>query len=205
MGQAALRTKLSEQEYLEFERSSDERHEFAEGEIFAVSGGSMEHSLIAANIIRELGNALLDRNCRVVTSDMRIKVAVTGRYTYADVAVVCGRALFDDERRDTLLNPVAVFEVLSDSTEKYDRGDKFAQYRTIESLQDYVLVSQEQPLIEHFRRQPDGSWLLRILGPGERLVLESAGCEFGVNQAYLKVFDQAGEPGSLSGQQQEGS
>jgi Uma2 family endonuclease len=119
---------------------------------------------------------------------MRIKVEASERYTYADVAAVCGTPRFEDDRRDTLVNPTALFEVLSPSTESYDRGEKFAHYRTLESLTDYVLVAQKQVLVEHFQRQPDGGWLLRALGAGERLVLPSLGCEVLVDAFYLKVF-----------------
>src|SRR5205085_2023663 len=108
--------------------------------IFAMSGGTIEHSTVAGNIIRDLGIALFDRRCRVLTSDMRIHITATGRFVYPDVAAVCDRPEFFDERRDTLLNPKLVVEVLSDSSEAHDRGEKFAQYRTIASLKTYVLA-----------------------------------------------------------------
>jgi Uma2 family endonuclease len=194
MGHAAARARLSPEEYLAFERSSEQRHEYADGEIFAMAGGTREHSLTAMNIARELGVALLDRPCEVHGSDMRIKIQATGRYLYADASVVCGRPIFQDATRDTLLNPVVVVEVLSDSSEAYDRGDKFAQYRTIESMQEYVLASQKEARIEHFRRLPDGSWLLRIFLRGDRVRLDSINAELSVDGAYLKVFDPpAGE------------
>jgi len=189
MGQAALRAKLSPEEYLEFERASEIRHEYADGEIFAMAGGTREHSLLAANIVRELSLALLERRYEVYTSDMRVKIPSTGRYLYPDVSVACGRPAFEDEKRDTLLNPNVVVEVLSDSSESYDRGDKFAQYRTLASLKEYVLASQKAALIEHYRRQADGSWLYRALGPGERLILLSIECEISVDRAYIKVLD----------------
>jgi Uma2 family endonuclease len=193
MGQAALRTRIqvSEQEYLAFERAADERHEYADGEIFAMSGGTWEHSLIASNINRELSTALLERRCAVHGSDMRIHIPSTGRYTYADALVVCEKPVFTDEVRDTLVNAIVIVEVLSDSTERYDRGDKFEQYQTIASLRDYVLVSQKKVRIEHFRKQADGTWVLRATGPGDRVVLESVGCELAVDMAYLKVFGEA--------------
>jgi Uma2 family endonuclease len=191
MGEAALRTKVSEQDYLAFERASEERHEYADGETFAMSGGTWEHSLIGSNINRELSNALLERRCTAHGADMRIHIPSTGRYTYADVLVVCDEPAFADEVRDTLVNPVVIVEVLSDSTEKYDRGDKFEQYQTIASLRDYVLVSQKKVRIEHFRKQADGTWVLRVAGSGDRVVLESIGAELAVDRAYLKVF---GEP-----------
>jgi Uma2 family endonuclease len=192
MGQAALRAGLSPQEYLAFERASETRHEYADGEIFAMSGGTREHSLIAGNINRELSLALLDRPCEVHMSDLRIKIAGTGRYVYPDVSVVCERPIFEDEQRDALLNPKVIFEVLSDSTESYDRGDKFAHYRTIASLEQYVLVSQKAARIEHFLRQADGSWVYRAQGPGERLSLVAIGCELAVDRVYLKVFEAPG-------------
>lgn len=190
MAQAAVRTGLSPKEYLDFERSSPLRHEYADGELFAMAGGTLEHSAIAANIIGELRNALRGQGCRVLTSDMRIKIAASHRYVYPDGAVVCARPEFEDEQRDTLLNPRVIVEVLSDSSEAYDRGDKFAQYRTLPSLEEYVLASQKAPRIEVFTRQPDGSWLLRIHGPGEHAALSSLGGSLDVDQVYLGVFEQ---------------
>jgi len=191
MGQAALRTNVSEQDYLAFERAAEERHEYADGEIFAMSGGTWEHSLIGSNINGELRSALLERRSTAHGADMRIHIPATGRYTYADVLVVCDEPVFADETRDTLVNPIVIVEVLSDSTEKYDRGDKFEQYQTIGSLQDYVLVSQKKVRIEHFRKQADGTWVLRVAGPGDRVVLESIGVKLAVDRAYLKVFGEA--------------
>jgi Uma2 family endonuclease len=190
MGGAAPRTKVSEQEYLAFERAAEERHEYADGEIFARSSGTWEHSLIASNVIGELWSSLIERRCTVHGADMRIHIPSTGRYTYADVLVVCGRPVFTDEARDTLTNPIVIVEVLSDSTEKYDRGDKFEHYQTIASLRDYVLVSQKKARVEHFRKQDDGTWVLRAIGPGDRVVLESIGCELSVDKVYMKVFEE---------------
>lgn len=192
MGEAAQRTGLSQQEYLEFERASELRHEYASGEIFAMAGATREHNLTAGNIFAELHLALRERPCEVYSPDMRIKIEATGRYVYADASVVCGRPDFDDQTRDTLLNPIVIVEVLSNSTEAYDRGDKFAQYQTIPSFQEYVLASQKEARIEHFRRLPDGTWLLRILRPGDRLILDSIGCEITVDRIYLKVFEAQG-------------
>jgi Uma2 family endonuclease len=188
MGDAALRTGLTEQDYLAFERAAEERHEYADGEIFAMSGGTWEHALLASNITRELSTLLLDRPCSASGSDMRIHIPTTKRYLYADVLVVCGQPIFTDEKRDTLLNPVVIIEVLSDSTERYDRGDKFEQYETIPSLRDYILVSQKKVRIEHFHRQGDATWQRRIAGAGERVELASIGCDLDVDRAYLKVF-----------------
>ncbi|KYF55278.1 hypothetical protein BE08_43415 [Sorangium cellulosum] len=187
MGQAARRTGLSPAEYLAFERASEQKHEYANGEIFAMSGCSREHSLLSGNIQRELGNALLDRACEVHTSDMRVKIASTGRYVYPDASVVCGEPVFEDAEVDTLLNPSVIVEVLSETSEAYDRGDKFAQYRSVPSVMEYVLVAQKEVRIEHFQRQPDGRWLLAILGPGAQLELESIGVVIDVDRVYRKV------------------
>ncbi len=187
MGEAALRKGMTEQEYLAFDRAAEERHEYADGEIFAMAGGTAEHALIAGNVYRELSTSLLERPCNVYPADLRIHIPANGRYTYADVSVVCGELVLTDGERDTLENPVVIVEVLSDSTERYDRGDKFEQYQTIPSLRDYLLVSQKKARIEHFRRQPDGSWVIRAHGPGEHVTLESIGCELAVDRVYLKV------------------
>jgi Uma2 family endonuclease len=191
MGQAAVRTRLSELEYLAFERSSELRHEYADGEIFAMSGGTLEHSAIAANVIGELRNALLGR-CRVLTSDMRVKIPARKRYVYPDASVVCGAAELEDDRHDTLLNPRVIVEVLSESTEAYDRGDKFAQYRTVPSIQQYVLASQTEPRIEVFTRQADRSWTLRVYGPGEHAGLDAVGCTLDVDRVYADVLEAPG-------------
>ena len=187
VAQRALRTGLSREEYLALERASCEKHEFASGEMFAMAGGTREHSLICANLLRELGTALLERPCEVHTADLRVKIVATGRYVYPDATVVCDEPRFEDEHADTLLNPNLVIEVLSDSSEAYDRGDKFAQYQGVASVSDYVLVSQKTARIEHFRRQADGKWLLTIVGPGAALALESIGVVIAVDRVYLKV------------------
>jgi Uma2 family endonuclease len=189
MAQAAERLKLSPEEYLALERASEQKHEYADGEIFAMAGGTREHSLTAANIIRELGEALIERPCEVHTSDLRVRVP-SGRYFYPDASIVCGRLELEDATRDTLLNPTLLVEVLSDSTEAYDRGNKFAHYRGLASFKEYVLASQKEPLVEVFRRQADGSWVMRVYGAGERARLDSVGCELDVDRAYLKVFAQ---------------
>ncbi|MEZ4295419.1 MAG: Uma2 family endonuclease [Polyangiaceae bacterium] len=187
MGAAAPRWKMTPEEYLAFERASDDKHEYADGEIFAMSGGTREHSLLAHNLQLELGTALRERPCEVHGSDLKIKTAA-GRYHYADVFVICGDPVFADGARDVVQNPKVIVEVLSDSTERYDRGDKFASYRTIDTLVDYVLLSQTAMLVEHFHRREDGAWLYRTLGPGDRLSLSSLGCDVPVERLYFKVL-----------------
>lgn len=152
--------RLSVSEYLALERASPIRHEYFDGEVFAMAGATEPHNLVASNVLRKLGNLLEDRPCRVYGSDMRI-VCPTGLRTYPDVSAVCGPPQLEDEHRDTLLNPVLLVEVLSPSTERYDRGRKFKNYQTIESLREYVLVSSDEMRVEHFARQSDADqWLL---------------------------------------------
>ncbi|MBK7977862.1 MAG: Uma2 family endonuclease [Deltaproteobacteria bacterium] len=180
-------------EYLELERRSPERHEYFEGEIFAMTGGSRRHTQLAVRIAGLLDAALHDRPSMVLGSDMRIAVASSSLYTYPDAVVVCGPATFTDEREETLLNPSLVVEVLSPSTESYDRGRKFEHYRTIASLVDYILVSQDAPLVEHFVRQPSGSWLLTDYRAGRSLVVESIGVSISVDEIYRKDLDSTGD------------
>jgi Uma2 family endonuclease len=157
---AASTRLLSPQEYLARERAADIRSEYYRGETFAMAGASWEHTLIKDNLARETGNQLAGGPCRVLTSDLRVKVSATGLYTYPDMVVVCDEPQFEDKVLDTLLNPRVIVEVLSDSTEKYDRGVKFAHYRQLPSVQEYVLVAQDRPLVERYVRQADDTWVL---------------------------------------------
>lgn len=157
---SVLKPLLTPQEYLARERKAERKSEFYRGEMFAMAGASWEHNLIAANVTGETGQQLKAGPCRVVSGDMRVKVNATGLYTYPDVIVVCEEPKFEDEVFDTLLNPRVLIEVLSDSTEKYDRGTKFRHYRGLPTLQEYVLIAQDEPLIERHVRQPNGDWLM---------------------------------------------
>jgi Uma2 family endonuclease len=152
---------LSPAQYLEQERRAEFKSQFYRGEVFAMAGASREHNLIVGNLVREIGNALKDRQCEVYPSDMRVKVAATGLYTYPDATVVCGDPVFEDDHFDTLTNPTVLFEVLSESTESWDRGGKFRQYRDIPSLKEYAMVTQDRPGVERYIRQKDGGWLLQ--------------------------------------------
>src|SRR5262249_30313647 len=142
------KTNITPQEYLELERKAETKSEYLDGEMFAMTGVTREHSTIANNIIRELSTQLYERPCEVHGPDLRVKVSPSGLHSYPDLVVVCGELQFEDEHFDTLLNPLMIAEVLSDSTESYDRGKKFAHYRMIDSLQEYVLVSQTECRIE---------------------------------------------------------
>jgi Uma2 family endonuclease len=187
-------------EYLALETKSDARHELVNGEILAMSGGTPEHSRLAASVIRELGVALRGRPCVTFTSDLRVRVQATGLTTYPDATVVCGRIEVDPEDKNTVTNPVVLVEVLSDSTETYDREDKRAHYRLIPSLREYVLVSQHERRIEHHHRNADGTWTLRDVRAGERARLDAVGCELAVDAVYddplaVATAPAAPEPG----------
>ncbi len=146
---------LTPEEYLEIERKAEYKSEYYNGEMFAMSGASRKHNLICTNIAGELRNQLKKKSCEVYMGDMRVKVSTTGLYTYPDLVVVCGSPKFEDKEVDTLLNPILIIEVLSESTEAYDRGEKFAQYRSLSSLQEYVLISQDHYHIEKYIKQKD--------------------------------------------------
>jgi Uma2 family endonuclease len=152
--------RLSEAEYLALERTAEFKSEFLGGELFAMAGGTLQHSLIATNLAGEFRNRLKGGRCLPFNSDLRIKVAPSGLLTYPDLSVICGPAEFVPGTNDTVLNPTVLVEVLSDSTEAYDRGTKFEHYRQIASLREYLLVNQKRPRIEQFIRQLDGRWLL---------------------------------------------
>ena len=180
--------RITPQEYLVRERQASFKSEFYQGEIFAMEGGSPNHSLIAANFVREAGNALKDKPCAVFNSDLRVQVQSTGLYTYPDATIVCGELEFDDEQRDTVINPTVIIEVLSDSTEKYDRGKKSNHYRQIASLKELVLISQDRPNIERFTRQPNGDWMFheeRELSAD--FELKSIGISIAISELYRNV------------------
>ncbi len=161
---------LSPTQYLVKERKAEFKSQYYRGEMFAMAGASREHNLIVGNLVREIGNALKDRRCEVYPSDMRVKVTATGLYTYPDATVVCGDPEFEDDQFDTLTNPTVLFEVLSDSTESWDRGGKFRQYRDIPSLKEYVMVTQDRASVERYIRQTDGGWLLKEIESTEASV-----------------------------------
>ncbi len=180
-------------EYLALDRAAERKSQYYAGEMFAMSGASRRHNLIVTNLVRELSGLLRSRPCEVYPSDMRVKVSRTGLYTYPDVTVVCGEPRFEDEQVDILLNPTLIIEVLSDSTEDYDRGRKFAHYRQIESLKEYLLVAQDEPHVERYRRQDEHQWLLwETSQPDASVELASIRCEVTLHEIYAKV--NFGEP-----------
>jgi Uma2 family endonuclease len=180
--------RLTEAEYLQIERRAPIKSEFFDGEMFAMSGGTRSHSLIASNLNRAIGNQLEGSPCVVYTSDMRVKVQPDGLYTYPDLSVACGGEEFADDLNDTLLNPVVIVGILSESREAYDRGKKFALYRQIPSLREYLLVSQHRPLVEQFIRQDNGEWLLRVVsGLETKLSLSSVVITIEMAKVYSNV------------------
>jgi Uma2 family endonuclease len=181
-------TYITPEEYLALERQSEYKNEYFDGEIFAMVGASRRHNLITTNITRELSQQLKTKPCEVYSSDMRIRIPNANIYTYADVSVACGEPKFEDAELDTLLNPDLIVEVLSKSTASYDRRQKFAFYRTIESLTGYMLVSQDTSHVEHYAKQPDGRWLLSDYRSTEDVVqLDSIGCSLPLREIYDKV------------------
>jgi Uma2 family endonuclease len=161
-----------------------------------MAGASKQHNLIVANIIRVLGNQLLERDCNVYPSDMRVRIVKTGKYTYPDVTVVCGAEQFEDEHLDILLNPAVIIEVLSETTEAYDRGKKFENYQYIDSLCEYILVAQEPYRIERYIRQPDKTWTYSSFHEAEeRVELSTIGCELSLKDVYTKVVSLSQDRG----------
>lgn len=188
MGLPAKVKKFTPLEYLALERSADYRSEYFRGEIFAMAGGSPRHSQLKTNLIIAAGTPLRGHTCTLYDSDLRILVSPTGLYTYPDASIVCGPLELADGQKDVVVNPTVLFEVLSDSTEAYDRGQKFANYRQIESLQEYVLVSQSEVLVERFQRNPDNTWTLtESRGIDSQLALNSVGIAIPLREIYDKV------------------
>ena len=175
-------------EYLAFERESvDAKHELINGEIVAMVGASRAHNIITHNVSFQFGMQLRERDCEVYAADMRVQVEADATYTYPDVVVVCGEPKLLDKHFDTLLNPTVLVEVLSPSTELKDRRQKLAQYKAIASLQDYLLVSQDTPRIERYKRQGSGWWYEDVVVLDGALKIASVDCELSMSEVYRKV------------------
>jgi Uma2 family endonuclease len=184
--------RYTPEEYLALERKADYRSEYSAGEIFAMSGASEPHNVITTNLVREISQQFKGRPCRVYASDMRVKVSATGLYTYPDVVALCGEPQFDDRQKDTLLNPTVLIEVLSPSTEAYDRGQKSMQYRRLPSLEEYLFIAQDRVQVEHYQRQPSGQWLLSEASTlHETITLPSISCVLALAEIYDKVALEA--------------
>jgi Uma2 family endonuclease len=186
--------RLTPDQYLELERTAPYKSEYFDGIMYAMPGVSWQHALITANLARELGNRLKGTSCAAVTSDMRVRIGIGGLFAYPDIVVVCDQPGFTDAHVDTLLNPQLLVEVLSPSTEAYDRGFKSQQYRTLESLQEYALASQTEPRIEVFRRHSGTQWVLtEFAGLESACRLDSLNVSIPLADIYDKVVFQ-GEP-----------
>jgi len=180
--------RVSVEEYLALERRSETKNEYLNGEIFAMAGASRSHNLIAGNAFAVLHQQLRGRGCEVYTNDMRVLAPAADLLTYPDVLVVCGDPQLADEELDTLLNPTLIIEVLSPSTESYDRGRKFASYRTIPSFVEYLLLAQDRVSAEHFVKQQNGGWLLTEANRFEDVLdLPSIGCTLAMRDTYDRV------------------
>jgi Uma2 family endonuclease len=168
-----VRRRYTHAEYLDLETFSNVKHEFLDGEIYAMAGGTVDHAALAMAVGRLLGNALEGRPCRVFSSDLRVRVLATGLATYPDVSVVCGPVERDPGDRHAVTNPIVIVEVLSESTADYDRGEKFEHYRRLASLREYALIDSRGVAAEARHRTPDGSWSAETAGPGGRVSLPS--------------------------------
>jgi len=189
MSALLTKTHYTVEDYLTLERSASYKSEYRDGQIYAMTGASRKHNLVSGNIYRELSLQLKKRPCEAYINDMRVKAAEASSYHYPDVAVVCGTPQFEDAQVDTLLNPTLLIEVLSPSTEAYDRGSKFAHYRKIASLREYLLVAQDQPNIERYVRQGDVWILSEVTGIEASISLDSIDCILSLREVYDKVMD----------------
>ena len=179
---------LTEEEYLAQERKAEYKSEYLNGEVFAMAGGTYRHASIISDFAGELRNRFRGFSCNVVTQDMRVRVSSGGSYTYPDILVVCGPPEFLDETEDTLLNPIFIAEVLSDSTRDYDLGGKFDLYRQIPTLQEYITVEQRAVHLITRQRQPDGAWLLRDYKDlTEAAPFPSLGTDVPLSEIYRRI------------------
>jgi Uma2 family endonuclease len=198
------KTFLTPEEYLAIERKAAYKSEYYQGEMFAMAGAQENHNRLAAHLMIYIGQHIVPRGCSLYGSDMRVLVSPVGLYTYPDLSALCGEPQLLDSEIDTLLNPALIVEVLSPSTEAYDRGWKFQQYRSVDSLREYLLVASTTIAVDCLTRQPDGQWLLRSSNRLEdTFELQSVGCQFRLADIYQRVkFPDVGKrdrPGPVTG------
>ena len=188
--------KLSPEEYFRMEEQSEDRHEYFDGEIFAMTGGSHNHNVINVNMVSALDGLLEGSDCQVYSNDMKVRAEEDKRFFYPDATVVCGKIEFEKGRDDMILNPVVVFEVLSKTTMDYDRGTKFVAYRQIPSLREYVLVDQYSHRVEHYKREDGGQWRLEDLTDiGKVLHLSSIDVKLPLERIYRRLdLEKLGKP-----------
>lgn len=185
---ASPHTTLSPAEYLALDRASEKRHEYANGLMVAMSGGTGRHSLLIGEVSRLLGNALVDRSCGVSVTELRLQVAQGTAYLYPDIMVICGTFQYSDGPKDTVTNPTVIVEVLSGSTERWDRVGKFARYRQVDSLREYVLVAQDEMCIEWYSRRDDNEWVYHAAtSPDEACRLASLDVSLSLSDVYRKI------------------
>lgn len=183
------------EEYLAFERNAEERHEYLDGQIYLMSGGSPKHSSICVNTIIDLGLQLRKKPCQIFEANMKVGAETSSQFSYPDASVVCGETKFHDTHQDVLTNPSVIIEVLSPSTERFDRGKKFARYQRIESFTDYILIAQDEPRVEHFARQANGTWILTVAtGLKSKIKLTSIACTLKLSEVYDRIQFEAEEP-----------
>jgi Uma2 family endonuclease len=177
------------EEYLDIERESEIRHEYLDGYVYAMAGESPEHSLICFNLSVIVGLQLRGKPCQGYSPNMKVRTDPSDLFSYPDLAIVCGEPIYHDKRRDVLLNPKIIFEVLSPSTEKYDRDEKFRRYReNIPSMTDYILVSQSTPKIEHFTKQDNGEWTkVEVSGLSNELYIASIDVRIPLEEVYENI------------------
>ena len=211
MGLAQLQPLSTVENYLSYEREADERHEYWDGEIYAMAGETFEHGTISVNLVREISLQLKGKPCWTFTKDMKVRSGsdidlhkwLKGFFSYPDVFVACGELKTHDKYRDIILNPTVIFEVLSEATEALDRGEKFRRYReNLPTLTDYVLVSQTEMLIDHYERGKHGKWILTsVSGEDAILLLESIGCKLELSEIYdrvnFSIADNTSEAGEV--------
>ena len=175
---------ISPQEYLAMERASEEKHEYYDGQVLAMSGARMKHNYITSNLIIDIGNYLEGKNCKILPSDMRVSTPTQDAYMYPDALIVCGERQLEDDKFDTLLNPVVVFEILSASTRGIDKERKLFFYQQIQSLQEYIMIDSQKRFIQLARKQPDGAWILENNGDTESLFIRAINFHLPLERIY---------------------
>ncbi len=193
-------TNLTPEDYLNFEREADARHEFLDGAIYQMAGESLSHSRVCVNLSGEVRNKLKGKPCEALSPNMKVRTTTASLFSYPDLTIVCGEPQFHDRKKDVLVNPRVIFEVLSPSTEIYDRTTKFQKYRMgNETLTDYVLVSQDKLFVEHFSKHQSGEWIYRSCGEAnDVLKIETIECELSLREIYDRVeFEILPEPEEL--------
>ena len=204
VAEAKIKRLYSPEEYLELERAARDRHEFLDGVIYAMAGESIPHSRICMNLGAEVSNKLRGGLCEPFSPNMKFRTSNASLFSYPDLAIVWGEPQVHDIKKDVITNPKVIFEVLSPSTEKYDRTTKFMRYRMgNETLSDYILVSQDRPFVEHFCKQPDGDWLYRSFNQiSEVLTIDSVDISLSLSDIYYRV-ELAEEPEETDGIERE--